>query len=806
MRRSALIALTLALWLNPHSVIAQVCGDGVVTPPETCDDGNTLGGDGCDAGCQLDSSVDFVDIVGGVYLRGSTAHSNSLPMKLVSIEDFKISRTEITVFQYQRCVDAGGCTTPMSGGFCTWAKAGKETHPINCITWAESLRYADWLNSMDTQHTVSVITEAQWEYAAKSSGQDIIYPWGNDPVSCDRANIRESRSNFGCGTRSTAPVCARSQTAQVNPPALPGGDSAQGVCDLVGNIAEWTQDYYEHNYNSAPVDGSAHVGFLGNRFRIVRGGSWTTGISESTSSYRGRASRTSRNVNYGIRLASKFTCGDGVLDAYEECDDNNLVTGDGCDDHCRFECGNGQIDGAEECDDGNRNTGDGCDDSCFIEVCGNGIIQVNEACDDGNALNGDGCDLNCNEEVCGNGVVQGHIGEECDDENSIQGDGCDNNCKNEVCGNNVFQPHLGEECDDGNNDDNDGCNNLCEVQVCGDGEVQGTEACDDGANNSDVVPGACRTNCQNPGCGDGVVDQGEDCDDGVNNSDTAPNACRTTCVNAGCGDGVQDANEDCDDGVNNSDIIVDACRTTCEFAKCGDGVQDTNEECDDGINNSDVAVDACRTTCVNPSCGDGVNDSGDGCDDGNLAHTDGCDENCIPEVCGNNIIQSYERRYLSVTAGSAQSCGIMLDNRINCWGETLVGIESSKSVPGGEFSLVDIGAAHACAVGILNNVECWGANDVGQADPPADQMIDVSAGLMDQSCGVKLNGEITCWGAQDYGFGVFPAPPAGSFQKVSVGGDFLTLHACAINANSGIECWGDNDHGQTNIPSEFEGY
>jgi cysteine-rich repeat protein/VCBS repeat-containing protein len=781
--------------------MAQVCGDGDVTPPETCDDGNTRGGDGCDAACQLDNSIDFVDIVGGAYLRGSITHREALPIKLVSLEDFQVSRTEITVFQYKRCVDAGVCSAPSSVGACTWDTAGQETHPINCLTWSDALKYADWLNSMDTQYTIGLITESQWEYVAKSQGQDIVYPWGDDPVTCDRAILRDSGFNFGCGGFSTAPVCSRSQTDQVTPPTFAGGDSNQGICDLVGNVAEWTQDFYEQNYRDAPVDGSAYVGFLGNRFRIVRGGSWTSTVSQSDASYRGKANKNSRNINFGVRLSSTLSCGDGVLDRYEECDDNNIINGDGCDDHCRFECGNNQIDGAEECDDGNRDVGDGCDDSCFIEVCGNSIVQDGEACDDGNDINGDGCDLNCNDEVCGNGVVQGHLGEQCDDENSIQGDGCDNNCKIEECGNNAFQPHIGEECDDGNDDDDDGCNNLCEIQVCGDGQVQGSEVCDDGANNSDVQPGACRTNCQNPGCGDGVVDLNEGCDDGVNNSDTAPNACRTNCQNPGCGDGVHDADEDCDNGVNNSDTIVDACRTTCDFAGCGDGVQDTNEDCDNGANNSDVAVDACRTTCVNPSCGDGVQDTNDQCDDGNLNHTDGCDENCLPEVCGNNVIQNYERRYLSVTGGSAQSCGIMVDDHINCWGETLVGIESSKSVPGGEFSLIDIGSAHACAVGVLNNVECWGANDVGQADPPADQMVDVSAGLMDQSCGIKLNGEIVCWGAQDYGFGVFPDPPLGSFKKVSVGGDFLTLHACAINTNDGLECWGDNDQNQTDVPA-----
>jgi cysteine-rich repeat protein len=48
---------------------------------------------------------------------------------------------------------------------------------------------------------------------------------------------------------------------------------------------------------------------------------------------------------------------------------------------------------------------------------------------------------------------------------------------------------------------------------CGDGVVQGEEACDFGAANSDTEPGACRNDCTEPACGDAVVDPGEECDD-----------------------------------------------------------------------------------------------------------------------------------------------------------------------------------------------------------------------------------------------------------------------------------------------------
>lgn len=83
--------------------------------------------------------------------------------------------------------------------------------------------------------------------------------------------------------------------------------------------------------------------------------------------------------------------------------------------------------------------------------------------------------------------------------------------------------------------------------LCGNGSLDGSEECDDGPDNSDTEPDACRTDCTLPGCGDGVTDSGEECDDGAANSDTDPDACRTDCRSPICGDGVTDSGEDCDD-------------------------------------------------------------------------------------------------------------------------------------------------------------------------------------------------------------------------------------------------------------------
>ncbi len=67
-------------------------------------------------------------------------------------------------------------------------------------------------------------------------------------------------------------------------------------------------------------------------------------------------------------------------------------------------------------------------------VCGNGVVEAREQCDDGNTARGDGC-FRCRREtgrvpgICGDGVL--NLREECDDSNIIRGDGCSERCLSE---------------------------------------------------------------------------------------------------------------------------------------------------------------------------------------------------------------------------------------------------------------------------------------------------------------------------------------------------------------------------------------
>src|SRR3989344_5307901 len=64
-------------------------------------------------------------------------------------------------------------------------------------------------------------------------------------------------------------------------------------------------------------------------------------------------------------------------------------------------------------------------------ICGNGVVEANEQCDDGNQINTDICTNVCKTAQCGDGFVNTDT-EQCDDGNVINGDGCPSNCQVEV--------------------------------------------------------------------------------------------------------------------------------------------------------------------------------------------------------------------------------------------------------------------------------------------------------------------------------------------------------------------------------------
>ncbi|MDP6944330.1 MAG: formylglycine-generating enzyme family protein, partial [Myxococcota bacterium] len=130
--------------------------------------------------------------------------------------------------------------------------AGRDNHPVNCLTWDQARAFSHWVGG-------DLPTEAEWEYAARGQGQDIMWSWGDEVVSCDYAVIEKVTKGFrsanglwvsaahqGCETGISAPVCSK-----------PKGHTDQGLCDMIGNVAEMVLDDWKDNYLGAPSDGSA---------------------------------------------------------------------------------------------------------------------------------------------------------------------------------------------------------------------------------------------------------------------------------------------------------------------------------------------------------------------------------------------------------------------------------------------------------------------------------------------------------------------------------------------------------------------
>ena len=88
--------------------------------------------------------------------------------------------------------------------------------------------------------------------------------------------------------------------------------------------------------------------------------------------------------------ADELTCGNATTDPGEQCDDGDLIDGDGCDSNCTVTgCGNRIVTAGEQCDDGNMAAGDCCSATCQFEANGSPCADA-ELCTNGDVCDGAG--------------------------------------------------------------------------------------------------------------------------------------------------------------------------------------------------------------------------------------------------------------------------------------------------------------------------------------------------------------------------------------------------------------------------------
>ena len=237
-------------------------------------------------------AIDWVHIAGGSFEMGSNdadAYPDEQPVHGVDVPDFELAKAEATVSDYRKCVDAGACTEPGGTGDCNWGVAGRDDHPVNCLSWYQAREFSTWVGGR-------LPSEAEWEYAARSCGRDQRYPWGDQVATCKYATMDQDEDpdngNEGCGVNSTWPACS-----------LPAGNTAQGLCDMAGNVCEWVEDDMHSDYIGAPEDGSPWVDDQRPPARVERGGSWLHGPLGCRTTYRNFWGPSDKMFHLGVRPA-----------------------------------------------------------------------------------------------------------------------------------------------------------------------------------------------------------------------------------------------------------------------------------------------------------------------------------------------------------------------------------------------------------------------------------------------------------------------------------------------------------------------
>ena len=203
----------------------------------------------------------MVTVPAGTFIMGSPASEDDRqedegPRHVVTIEaPFAVGVYEVTFDEWEACRRGGGCPGDQPDDR-YW---GRGRRPVIDVNWNDAQAYVSWL-SAQTGQRYRLLSEAEWEYVARSGAETARY-WGeSESGQCRYANGDDDDVSCTDGYEYTAPVGSFAP-------------NAFGLYDVLGNVYEWTQDCSNGSYAGAPTNGSAwQSGDCGRR--VLRGGSW----------------------------------------------------------------------------------------------------------------------------------------------------------------------------------------------------------------------------------------------------------------------------------------------------------------------------------------------------------------------------------------------------------------------------------------------------------------------------------------------------------------------------------------------------
>jgi formylglycine-generating enzyme required for sulfatase activity len=231
-------------------------------------------------------AADMIRIPGGTFRMGSDKHyPEEAPSHRVTVDPFWIDATPVTNAQFRSFVQATGYVTwaeidpdpndypgakpnmLKAGGLvftpprrtvdlrdwsqwwrftfgATWKRpygkgshvGGLDDHPVVQIAYKDAEAYAQWAGK-------ELPTEAEWEFAARGGLEDVEFAWGEEFTPGGKHMANTWQGNFPVENEQ-ADGYARTSPVRAFPA------NGYGVHDMIGNVWEWTADWYSAKHTA----------------------------------------------------------------------------------------------------------------------------------------------------------------------------------------------------------------------------------------------------------------------------------------------------------------------------------------------------------------------------------------------------------------------------------------------------------------------------------------------------------------------------------------------------------------------------
>ncbi len=189
------------------------------------------------------------------------------PARPVDIDTFYIDKYEVTTTEFAKFAQATGRAKPWN-----WkdgkVNPGQEQWPVYNVTWDDASAYCAWAGKR-------LPAEAEWEKAARGGSDKKLFPWGD--ILEPEAPPADAPAASAPDNKPLVKTVKMARYGFPNGPVSVGSfpPNGYGLHDVIGNVWEWTSDWYTQYYYSIAPSKNPRGPETG-KYRVLRGGGWAT--------------------------------------------------------------------------------------------------------------------------------------------------------------------------------------------------------------------------------------------------------------------------------------------------------------------------------------------------------------------------------------------------------------------------------------------------------------------------------------------------------------------------------------------------